>query len=330
MLGSPGTGLPLLYSPSCLMHEPAGETAEAGERVRGRAKEREWTEGAANPWHCSSTLSYSNKPNTPVYRKGGNCISVSKGIPLNISHAHIHTHKHAVRHFPPRASSPPLPQKNRLTQTCTQGSFRGITVCWRQQLNPHAKGIKHQKLERTSVWGEVLTVDSYQRTETMQKSDDQRSDFTGKCCAAHTCQSSNWSRHLISGLISFRASHLISGRRCPSLYSQELISLSPPPSLCCCVMESLWQAVLQACMHWLYDTLHSGVLLKFPSSLPFCSAGRIMSNKKRSKRVETRQEPSLSQKRQLSRQNLMKIHPCYPPWHRESCTNTSWVAHNCI
>lgn len=128
MLGSPGTGLPLLASPSCLMHEPAVETAEARERARGRARERERTEGDANPWHCGSRLSYSNKPNTPVYRKGGNCISVSKGIPLNISHTHTYTHKHAVRHFP--APPPPKPSpKNRLTQTCTQGSFRGITVC---------------------------------------------------------------------------------------------------------------------------------------------------------------------------------------------------------
>lgn len=45
-------------------------------------------------------------------------------------------------------------------------------------------------------------------------------------------------------------------------------------------MESQWQPVMRACMHWLYDTLYSGVLLKFPSSLPFCSAGGIMSNKK--------------------------------------------------
>lgn len=35
MLGSPGTGLPLLSSPSCLMHEPAVETAEARENERG-------------------------------------------------------------------------------------------------------------------------------------------------------------------------------------------------------------------------------------------------------------------------------------------------------
>lgn len=86
-------------------------------------------------------------------------------------------------------------------------------------------------------------------------------------------------------------------------------------------MESLWQAVLQACMHWLCDTLHSGVLLKFPSSLPFCSAGRIMSNKQRSKWAETKQELSLSQKHQLSGQNLMKIRPRCPPWHRKLWTN---------
>lgn len=73
---------------------------------------------------------------------------------------------------------------------------------------------------------------STHRADNVQKSDDQRSDFTGKCCAAHTCQSYNWSRHLISGLISFSASHLISGRRCPSLYSQELIP--PPFSLLLC------------------------------------------------------------------------------------------------
>lgn len=137
-------------------------------------------------------------------------------------------------------------------------------------------------------------MDLYQHAEAViwsEKQDGRGSGSGGPCWADHIC--SKWSRHLISGLISFRASHLISGRRCPSLYSQELISHSPPPPLCCRVMESLWQAVLQACMHWLCDTLHSGVLLKFPSSLPFCSAGRIMSNKKRSKRAETRQEPSL-------------------------------------
>lgn len=31
------------------MHEPTGETAEAGERVEGRARERERTEGEADP-----------------------------------------------------------------------------------------------------------------------------------------------------------------------------------------------------------------------------------------------------------------------------------------
>lgn len=42
MLGSPGTGLPLLSSPSCLMHEPAVETGEAreGEREGERGGER--------------------------------------------------------------------------------------------------------------------------------------------------------------------------------------------------------------------------------------------------------------------------------------------------
>lgn len=49
MLGSPGTGLPLLSSPSCLMHEAAAETAEARERARGRARERERTEETLTP-----------------------------------------------------------------------------------------------------------------------------------------------------------------------------------------------------------------------------------------------------------------------------------------
>lgn len=89
--------------------------------------------------------------------------------------------------------------------------------------------------------GEVLTVDfiSAHRADNVknsgeEKSDEQRSDSSGKCCAEHMCRSSNWSRHLISGLISFRASHLISGRRCPSLYSQELISPHPFSSLLLC------------------------------------------------------------------------------------------------
>lgn len=47
--------------------------------------------------------------NTPIYRKGGNCISktlsVSKGIPLNISHTHKDTHKHAVRLLPNRGKT---------------------------------------------------------------------------------------------------------------------------------------------------------------------------------------------------------------------------------
>lgn len=41
MLGSPGTGLPLLSSPSCLMHEPAVETAEARENEREGERESE-------------------------------------------------------------------------------------------------------------------------------------------------------------------------------------------------------------------------------------------------------------------------------------------------
>lgn len=96
---------------------------------------------------------------------------------------------------------------------------------------------KNTKNLRELLFGEVLTscVDSYQRAEAVmwsEKYDGQGSDFGGPCCADHMC--SNWSRRLISGLISFRASHLISGRRCPSLYSQELISHSPPSSMLLC------------------------------------------------------------------------------------------------
>lgn len=105
---SPGVGLPLLSSPSSLMHEPAGETEEAKERAKGRARERERTEGEANPGTAAQHFHILINPNmnTPIYRKGGNCISkslsVSKGIPPNISHTHTDTHKHAVRHFPTR------------------------------------------------------------------------------------------------------------------------------------------------------------------------------------------------------------------------------------
>ena len=83
-------------------------------------------------------------------------------------------------------------------------------------------------------------------------------------------------------------------------------------------MESQWQPVMQACMHWLYDTLYSGVLLKFPSSLPFCSSGGIMSNNKRSGWLEQRQEPERPrQNRRFPGQDEMNTRPCYSPRHRE-------------
>lgn len=62
-------------------------------------------------------------------------------------------------------------------------------------------------------------------------------------------------------------------------------------------MGSQWQPVMQACMHWLYDTLHSGVLLKFPSFLPFCSAGGIMFNNKKGRWLEPKQEPGFPRRR---------------------------------
>lgn len=169
MLGSPGAGLPLLSSPSCLMHEPAVETAEARERARGRARERERTEGDANPWHCGSTLSYSNKPNTPAYRKGGNCISVSKGIPLSISHTHTYAHKRAVRHFP---APPLLPKKLTNTNMHTgelQRDYGLLTTAVEYTRKRH----KNTKNLRELLFGEVLTscVDSYQRSEAVMCSE---------------------------------------------------------------------------------------------------------------------------------------------------------------
>lgn len=86
-------------------------------------------------------------------------------------------------------------------------------------------------------------------------------------------------------------------------------------------MESQWQPVMQACMHWLYDTLHSGVLLKLPSSLPFCSASGIMSNNKRSRWLELRQESGSQTETLVHWQDWMKIRPCYSPQHCEPRRN---------
>lgn len=96
--------------------------------------ERERTEGDANPWHRGSTLSYSNKPNTPVYRKGRKLHFCIKGHSAeHLSYTHINTQSGIFQHPPPPPPPfpppPPLPKKTRLTQACTQGSFRGITVC---------------------------------------------------------------------------------------------------------------------------------------------------------------------------------------------------------
>lgn len=223
--------------------------------------------------------------NTPIYRKGGNCISktlsVSKGIPLNISHTHKDTHKHAVRLLPNRG-------KTKWTNTNTHGEgSEGLKPAddssWihtprnKNTENLLGEVVFEQVLAGCRMCG-VISV-HYGMYVKRQKWDKQNQIRFGAerqtLCKTRTPNSDSNVR-LISGLISFRAGHSISGHWYPSLLSQELISHFPSSSLLVCdgISVTACNAGLYALIIW-HPLFRCAIKVPLLSSFLLCRRNNV-------------------------------------------------------